>query len=356
MTASVVLNGARSGTRVSEGTRARIVEAAAKLRYRPNAVARGLARLRMDTIGVVSIIDGGEVNLYFLEVLSGILEAAAERGQNTTVLSVKDWHADEQKILRFCDGRVDGLILVGPMFSQAFAENILHYAPLVALHSSATIPACDLNVDDEAGAYKMVRYLIKCEHRRIAHFTGGERIGAQRRVAGYRRALEEAGIPFDPAMVVPGSFTTASGRERIRELLDRRTIDPFPTAIFCANDSIAYGCMEELAKRGIQVPQDVSVAGFDDLMTARMTNPPLTTMRQPFREMGHRAVDLLLLQIKKDTEKANSQTEVSKEDGRPADAAPSTSAAEPHVELFDTELVVRKSVGPPPSHPVIPRH
>jgi DNA-binding LacI/PurR family transcriptional regulator len=111
--------------------------------------------------------------------------------------------------------------------------------------------------------------------------------------------------------------------------------------------------MEELAKRGIQIPQEISIAGFDDLMTARMTNPPLTTMRQPFREMGHRAVDLLLLQIKKDTEKANSQNET---DGASVTEAESASASNPHIELFDTELIVRKSVGPPPTHSIILSH
>src|SRR5579875_3451633 len=106
MTVSVVMNGARSATRVSDATRARIQEAAARLRYRPNAVARGLSRRRMDTIGVVTKMDLKEINLYFLEVLNGILEVAAQHGQNTTVFSVTDWQGDEKRLLQFCDSRV----------------------------------------------------------------------------------------------------------------------------------------------------------------------------------------------------------------------------------------------------------
>src|SRR5438093_382131 len=105
-TVSVVLNNTRSGTRVSADTRNRILEVAEALRYRPNAAARGIKRQRMDTIGIVSMIDGVELNLYFLEVLNGILESASLRGLNSTVFSVADWQ-DEHRILGFCDGRVD---------------------------------------------------------------------------------------------------------------------------------------------------------------------------------------------------------------------------------------------------------
>lgn len=357
MTASVVLNGAKSGTRVSEATRARIVEVATRLRYRPNAVARGLAKLRMDTIGVASIIDGGEVNLYFLEVLSGILEACAKHGQNTTVFAIEDWKRDEQKILQSCDGRVDGIIFIGPMFSAEFAETILHYSPFVALHSSGFMPKTfDLNVDDEQGAYTIVRHLIEQGHRRIVHFTGGNRQGAQRRILGYRRAIEEAGIAFDPALVLEGEYSEFSGRKQARALIEGGVISPLPTAIFCANDAIAMGCMEELANYGIHAPDDISIAGFDDLMAARMTTPPLTTMRQPFRTMGQRAVELLLLLIKRDKEattlERDGNTGVAGEQASPLDPI---GISEPHQQIFETELVCRQSVGPPPKHIVVPR-
>ena len=125
MTVSVVLNGANSATRVSPATRARIIAAATELHYRPSGVARGLSRRRMDIIGIVAIVSHAERNLYFLEILTSILEAAARQGQNTTVFSIKDWEADESRILQLCDGRVDGMIFVAPQrLRSEFAESL----------------------------------------------------------------------------------------------------------------------------------------------------------------------------------------------------------------------------------------
>jgi LacI family transcriptional regulator len=335
MTVSAVLNGATSSTRFSEGTRSRINEVAERLRYRPNAVARGLSRRRMDTIGVCSTIEGTELNLYFLEVLNGILEANAEHGQNTTIFSVKDWIKDEDKLLSFCDGRVDGMICVGPMFSPTFAETLQHHTPFITLHSNEILPHThNLSVDDEGGAHAATQYLIAQGHRCILHFAAAIKLaGAQCRLDGYRRALAEAGISFDDRLVIFGDFNVASGRERMATVLDTGLFDPLPTAIFCANDAIAYGCMEVLNSRGLRVPQDISIAGFDDALTARMTVPPLTTVRQPFREMGRRAVELLLPQIE------------SKTTPSPETLSPQT--PDLSKDIFPLELVIRGSVGPP---------
>jgi len=334
MTVSVVLHGNRSTSRVSDATRERILEAATRLRYRPNAVARGLSRRRMDTIGVVAVIDGGELNLYFLELLNGVLEGAAKHGQNTTIFSVSpDWTQNETRILEFCDGRVDGMVFIAPRLSPAFAETLQHHTPFVTLHSNRALPGIyDLEVDDEGGAYCAVRHLIEHGHRRILHFTGQlELTGAQQRLAGYRRALEEAGIPCDEALVIPCGFSSNTGRGFMGELLDSGRLDPLPTAIFGANDAIASGCLEAMAIRGLRAPDHLSVVGFDDTLAARTTVPPLTTIRQPFRDLGYRAVDLLLGQIQ-------------------GDVAPA--AASPRTEVFDVELVTRGSVGPPPDPPV----
>ena len=342
MTVSVVLNGATSSTRVSEGTRSRITEVAERLRYRPNAVARGLSRRRMDTLGVCSTIDGTELNLYFLEVLNGILEANAEHGQNTTIFSVQDWLKDEAKLLAFCDGRVDGMICVGPMFSPTFAETLQHHTPFITLHSNEILPHThNLTVDDEGGAYAVTKYLIAQGHRRILHFSANLKFtGAQCRLNGYVRALTEAGIAFDDTQVISGEFTVESGRERMATVLDSRQFDPLPTAIFCANDAIAYGCMEVLNSRGLRVPQNISIAGFDDALTARMTVPSLTTVRQPFREMGRRAVELLLPQIESKTTPSP--------DGLSPQAL-DISQPDPSQDVFALELVIRGSVGPPHS-------
>jgi LacI family transcriptional regulator len=335
MTVSAVLNGATSSTRVSEGTRSRINEVAERLRYRPNAVARGLSRRRMDTLGVCSSVDSLELNLYFLEVLNGILEAGVEYGQNTTIFSISDWQRDEAKLLTFCDGRVDGMICIGPEFSPKFAETLQHHTPFITLHSNELLPHThNLTVDDEGGAYAVTQHLIAHGHRRILHFAADLKfIGAQRRLNGYRRALAEAGIPYDDALVIPGSFSMASGRACMTALLDQARLDPFPTGLFCASDAIAYGCVEVLTHRGLRIPQDISVVGFDDTLTARMIFPPLTTMRQPFREMGRCAVEMLLPQIESRTTPS-------------ADSLP-THALDVSQNVFPLELILRSSVGPP---------
>jgi LacI family transcriptional regulator len=338
MMASVVLNGAQSSTRVSPATRERILEEAARLGYRRNAVARGLSRQRMDTIGVTAIIDGGEINVYFLEVINGILEGAARHGQNTTIFSVADWQGDAQRLPGFCDGRIDGMILIAP--DVLAPETLSHHTPFVTLHGNEEEPHThNLDVDNEGGAHAMTSYLIAQGHRAIAHFAGNHGVlGVRRRIAGYRRAIEEAGLRFDEERVVPGNFSAWSGRQRAAQLLAEAGDRPLPTAIFCASDAIAYGCMEVLADAGVRVPADVSVAGFDDTLTARMTRPLLTTVRQPFRDMGRCAVETLLSLIG-DTEEGTAHAAP---DGHPE---PPTEAC--RTQIFPAELVVRESVAPP---------
>ncbi|MEO7719957.1 MAG: LacI family DNA-binding transcriptional regulator, partial [Capsulimonas sp.] len=329
MTVSVVLNGARSGTRVSDATRIRIEEAAKRLHYRPNAIGRGLSRRRMDTIGVVATIDG-PLNLYFLEVLNGILAECVSHGQNTTVFSVSDWRLEEEKILHFCDGRVDGIIFLGPNLTPEFSEMLSRRTSFVTIHGGLMMPGIhNLEVDDEDGAHQIVTHMIELGHRRIAHFTGQlDQPGASRRLAGYQRSLMDAGLPVDEDLILPGYFTDESGRERMTALLDRG--GPLPTAIFCANDGVAYGALDVLAARGLQAPRDISIAGFDDLMLAKMTTPHLTTMRQPFRDMAARAVQLLLHQVG---------------DGSDNQSPPLEPTAS---DIFPVKLIVRESVGPPP--------
>lgn len=339
MTASVVLNGARSSTRVSEATRARVVEAAARLRYRPNAVARGLSRRRMDTLGLIAIIDGADINLYFLELLNGILHGAAQRGQNTTVFSVPDWDGEEQRIFELCDGRVDGMIFLAPRLSAAFFETFAQRLPVVTIHAGEySAGTFSVEVDDEGGAHAVTRYMIEHEHRRIAHIAGGlDRLGARERLAGYRRALEEAGIAYDERLVIDSGYATITGRWGTNQLLDRLPRAEWPTGIFCASDAIATGCMEALAEKGVRVPADMSVAGFDDLALAQMTTPSLTTVRQPFRKMGQCAVEMLLEQI---------------ESGEPLDQGDGDRLSvhpTPRTEVFDGELIPRGSVGRAPA-------
>ncbi len=296
MAASAVLNGARTSSRISPETRARILDAAARLNYRPNAAARALVRRRMSTIGVVAVVEGGELNHYFLEVFNGMLAAAARHGQNTTVFTLHDWERDARRIGGFCDGRIDGLVLIAPLLDADAVSALPSHTPMVSIHANHPLAGIvDLESDEESGSCALVSRLVELGHRRILHLSGPVgQSGSERRVAGYRRALERAGLVYDPAFVRVAGFTIPEGREATRRWLASTPVEERATAIFCANDGVAYGCMEALAATGLRVPDDVSVAGFDDTLLARACAPQLSSVRQPLRQMGERAVEILL--------------------------------------------------------------
>jgi LacI family transcriptional regulator len=299
MAASAVLNGARTSSRISEQTRAKILVAAAKLNYRPNAAARALANRRMNTIGVVAVFGGNELNQYFLEIFNGIVATAAVHRQTTTVFTLGAWDAEADRLASFCDGRIDGLILIAPTLAREAGELLPKHVPFVALHGNTPMPnVINLESDEETGAYEVVRHLTTLGHRRIMHIAGPlTALGGQRRVRGYTRALHDAGLKDDDAIILESDFSQESARNILRQWLRRHRGQPLPQAVFCVNDGAAIGCMEVFAEAGIRVPDDVSVVGFDDTLAARTTVPQLTTVRQPLREMGQRAVEILLEEI-----------------------------------------------------------
>ncbi len=298
MAASTVLNGARTSSRISDATRERIVKAAAKLNYRPNAAARALANRRMNTIGVAVVIGEGGVNHYFMEVFNGIIDAATRYEQNTTVCALHHWTRDTVRLRGFCDGRIDGLILLAPILQPDKALLPAH-TPFVSIHTNSQLPnIVNVESDEERGAWEMVRHLVAQGHRRIMHITGPvELLGPQRRIQGYQRALASSRIPFDPLLLVHGSYNAESGRDVLRQWIKKNAGAPLPHAIFCFNDHMAIGCLEALAEVGLRVPEDISVAGFDDLLASRTTVPQLATVQQPLFAMGGKAVELLLARI-----------------------------------------------------------
>ena len=332
MAASTVLNGARTSSRIAADTRERILEAAARLKYRPNATARALVNRRMNTIGVAAVIGEGELNSYALQIFTGILGGAAHASQNTTMFTLHDWGRDTARLHGWCDGRIDGLILIAPILTRAAARLLPTHTPFVSLHSNVPMPnVVNIESDEERGAFEMVLYLIAQGHRRIMHISGDRGfIGAERRIKGYKRALAAARIPFDASLFVESTFA-GGGRAEVRSWMKQHIGEPMPEAVFCANDGIAIGCLEAFAEVGLRVPEDVSVAGFDDTLAARTTVPQLTTIRQPLRAMRSRAVPGLINSIEPQNE------------GR-------TLAVDQPI-VFPVEMVVRASVGIPPVAP-----
>ncbi|WP_158218952.1 LacI family DNA-binding transcriptional regulator [Roseateles aquatilis] len=294
MAASAVLNGAKTSSRIADETRDRILEAARRLNYRPNATARALAAGRMNTIGFATTLSRTELNQYFLEVFNGVIEAAAELGQNTTVFALADWSDGARRIPAFCDGRIDGLILLAPQLAADDAHRLPDHTPLVSIHGNCELPGViNLEAEEEAGAHAMVARLLALGHRHILHVAGPPHVlGARRRVDGYHRAYREAGLTPPADGVVAGDFSAESGRRLLSRWLETHRGQEMPQAIFAGNDAIAMGCLDVLTARGIGVPQQVSVVGFDDTVLARSAR--LTTVRQPLRELGQRAARLLV--------------------------------------------------------------
>lgn len=297
MAASAVLNGAKTSSRISDETRQRILEAAEQLRYRPNATARGLAERRMNTLGLATTLSGNELNQYFLEVFNGVIEAAAAAGQNTTVFAFDTWPEVSRRMASICDGRIDGLILLAPLLGPDDAQALPEHTPVVSVHANHALPGVpNIESDEERGAFEMVRQMLALGHRRILHLAGpADSIGANRRVAGWRRAHAEAGVPLNEDLLVRGGFSAEASRRQLADWFDAHRGDEVPHAIFAVSDAVALGCFEVLGARGLQVPRDLSVVGFDDTLLARSAR--LATVHQPLREMGHLAVRLLLAAV-----------------------------------------------------------
>jgi LacI family transcriptional regulator len=297
MAASAALNGARTTTKVSEETRLRVLQAAERLRYRPDETARALTHRRMNTIGVVATLLGSEPNLYFLELFNGVLRGAAAAGQNTTVFTLDGWDDAAQRIARFCDGRIDGLILVAPMMQEDPSTWLPAHTPVVSIHANHTIAGVvNHESDEEAGAFDAVSRLIQLGHRHILHVGGpAGSTGADRRLQGYRRAHEAAGIPLPSEPVVRDAYTFEAGRGAMESWLQRHRGEELPQAVFAASDAIALGCIDALAARSLRVPDQISVVGFDDTLLARTSR--LATVRQPLQQLGRQAAETLLSRI-----------------------------------------------------------
>jgi LacI family transcriptional regulator len=287
-TVSRILNGT---AKVSADKKEAVDKAIARLDFRPNPVARGLAGGRTLSIGVVTqSIDSP----FYGEGLRGIEDELSAAGYIPLFVSGHWKAADEQKCIDvLLSRRVDGVIMFTGRLPDRALVALAGRVPLVVTGRQLKAPGLsNLSFDNVEGARLATRHLIELGHRRIAHITGDTaHADAVEREQGYRLALQEAGIAPDPALVVPGNFLEASGLMGLNQLVESR--QDF-SAIFAANDQMAIGAALGLYRRGLRVPDDVSLVGFDDLSGAQYTIPPLTTVRQPVYELGRLSAQLVL--------------------------------------------------------------
>jgi LacI family transcriptional regulator, galactose operon repressor len=245
--------------------------------------------------GLVGVLVPLVYDLYFSAILSGVAEGAYEHGLQLLLSPTLHEHAREASVLDRLRSVTDGALIVLPEESSAELELAVSDAypfvvidPLMPL--DRRVPA--VAAEHEAGARDAMRHLLGLGHRRIAAITGPPGwLATEARLRSYLAALTDAGIAPDPVLQVTSDFEFAPGMAAAATLL--ALPDP-PTAIFAFNDAIALGAMRAARDRGIRVPEDLSVVGFDDIKYAAMVTPALTTVRQPLADMGHTAVSLLI--------------------------------------------------------------
>jgi LacI family transcriptional regulator len=309
---------------VAEGTRQQVLEVATRLGYVPHSGARSLLTNRTRTIGVLLPDLYGE---FYSEVIRGVDQTARRHGYHVLVSSSHADQRDIEAVLRSMRGRVDGLILMVPDIQvKAIVMLLPESFPLVLVNCADTTDLHDaVSVANYEGAYAMVQHLLAQGHRRIAIITGGPRnFDASERLRGYRAALKDAGVPPESALEAPGDFSEGSGF-RAAQLLAARP--GRPSAIFASNDAMAIGALSALRASGLKVPDDVAVAGFDDIPMAAYVEPPLSSVHVNISALGERATVRLL------------------------EAMQATDGHHVLREILPTTLVVRRSCGTtrPPS-------
>lgn len=306
---------------VSAETRQRVQEVVARLGYQPNAIARGLASQRSRTLGLVTY---DFADYFFTQVVTGAEQEARAQNYIFMLGSTNCGQGDEPKYLRLLTERhVEGVLFAraGSYDDNQHLQNLQETGvPVVTTGyylPDASFTVIDIN--NIEGGHKGVDFLIQNGHRQIAMITGPNYIkSVDDRSKGYQQALERAGIPYDPDLVVEGNWLHRSGYQAMKYLL--ATGKEF-SALFAQNDRMAIGAISALHQAGLRVPEDISIVGYDDIPEAEFAGPPLTTVRQPMIEVGQLAARLLIQHI-------------------------NNPSAAPTQVLLDTELIIRSSVAP----------
>ncbi len=310
----------------------------------PNVTATGLAGGKTRLVGVLAPPLTWPA---IPEMLRGVAEYVEDTSYEIVLYSIRFDRNHSDVLDRILSLRMAaGLlaILPGELFPN-LAEHFRRGLPLVVIDDQEKpqyIPW--VGIDNVSSAYEATRYLLGLGHRRIAYFQGpAQYYCVAERSQGYLQALQEAGIAPDPALIFQGRFDEASGRECAAELFSRAK-EVWPSAIFASNDQMAYGVLNLAEQMGVRVPEDIALMGFDDNLLSAHMRPPLTTMRQPFFQMGYKAIELLLTGIDPDHRAVNGLQK-----GHPAPELESIpenfNGDHPQRIRLPTTLVVRASSG-----------
>ncbi|HQW37001.1 MAG TPA: LacI family DNA-binding transcriptional regulator [Thermoflexales bacterium] len=292
-TVSRVVNNERE---IADETRTRVLETINELGYRPNLVARSLVTQRSNIIG---LIVPDICNPYFSEVARGVQEITQENNYSLMIASSEDSERGEIELLRVMNSQsVDGVILFGPMWSEAVDAFGAGNRPIITVNTFYDHPRVGcVMADHYNGACAAMDHLFARGHRRIAMLAdvvGDPR--EERRVSAYQDSLVKHGLPVDESLIVRGNPRIPGGRAATKKLLTER---PDVTALFCFNDLLALGALKACAEMGVRVPEDCAIVGFDDIDFASITTPALSSVRVDKRELGRSAAMLALRMIER---------------------------------------------------------
>ncbi len=291
-TASRVLGG--SDHPVAAEVRQRVLQAAQELDFTANAYARGLSKGDFRLIGLV-IPDIRDP--YFVEIARGVEDLASGAGYLVVLCNTDRDPARERRYVEELRAMRASIILTGGGINREahLADLVSHPAPIVVI-GRHELPFSSVQIDNVQGAIDATEHLIGLGHRRIAFLSGPlTSATATDRLEGFRQAMARHRLAVEERLVVEGDFSTEGGSRGLRQLLESPSV---PTALFAANDQMALGVLREARRRELRVPEDIAVAGFNDIASASETFPPLTTVHLSLRRIGQMAAELLLKQVK----------------------------------------------------------
>jgi len=312
-TASYVLN---NDPRVSEETRRKVWAAVEELNYRPNAIARNLKRRKTETIGLFLTGFGGP---FFSSITQGLEEVVTSNGYDLVACSTSGNHRNSaSRFLR--EKQFDAAIIFGPTIPDELIVQVARKDfPIVVMDRELKADHVHhVLVNNVQGAFTATTHLIGLGYRKIGYLSGGvESYNNQKRFEGYKKALAEAGIPYQSIYTAQGHFTEHGGYQAMKSLIMSGNV---PEAIFSANDEMAIGCIQALTEAGYRIPEDVAIVGFDDIRLSAFVRPALTTINHPKREWGALVTHVIFQALQEAWD-------------------------EPRSILLDTELIVRESCG-----------
>jgi LacI family transcriptional regulator len=291
-TVSRVIN---PGAKVSEKTRQKVLDAMRELGFQPNSIAQSLATSSSNSVGVlVSELHGP----FFGAMLSAIEETLKAAGKFVLVAAGHSKEEQEREALRFLVSRkCDALIVHVERLSDKFlADHDHEEIPIAVMNRKVRgLNGHCFSLNNELGGFLATQTLVKKKHKRIAYISGPLDWGdAKQRFAGHKRALEEGGVKFDARLLHEGDYHETGGQDALTALFAKDI--PF-TAVVCANDEMAAGAMAAAHERGLDVPRELSIVGFDDAPISRYVYPKLTTVHYPIAEMGRMAARWVLKNV-----------------------------------------------------------